>query len=124
MLGANGGAEMGYIMLTDTTFQEEVLRSGKPVLVEFFVEWSGVHHIMAPGLEEIGEKYGTRVKFCRIDTDIHKEMPKRYGIQNIPTILLFKDGQAIDQIAGVTPRGVIAQKLDALLQLEILGTPC
>jgi thioredoxin 1 len=106
---------MGYITLTDANFQVEVLESRKPVFVEFFSAWSGLHHIMAPGLEEIAEKYGKRVKFCRIDVYIYKDLAKQYSIQNVPTILLFRNGQLVDQIADVTPKAVIAQKLDALL---------
>ncbi len=113
--GLNGEDNMSYITLTDANFQEEVVKSRQPVLVEFFSAWSGLHHIMAPGLEEIAEKYGKRVKFCRIDVYIYKDLAKQYSIQNVPTILLFRNGQLVDQIAGVTPKAVIAQKLDALL---------
>ena len=106
---------MSYIVLTDANFQEEVLESSQPVLVEFFSAWSGLHHIMAPGLEEMAEKYDTRVKFCRIDVHIYRESAKQYSIQNVPTILLFRNGQVVDQIVDVSPRAIIAQKLDALL---------
>ena len=106
---------MRYITLTDANFQEEVLDSRQPVLVEFFSAWSGLHHIMAPGLEEMSGKYDTRVKFCRLDVHIYKDLSKQYGIQNLPTILLFKNGQPVDKIVGVTPKAFIAQKLDALL---------
>ena len=106
---------MSYITLTDANFQEEVLKSKQPVLVEFFSAWSGLHHIMAPGLEEMAEKYDTRVKFCRIDVHIYRESAKQYSIQNVPTILLFRNGQVVDQIVDVSPRAIIAQKLDALL---------
>ncbi len=111
----NGENNMSYITLTDVNFQEEVLESRQPVLVEFFSAWSGLHHIMAPGLEEMAEKYDTRVKFCRLDVHIYRDLSKQYGIQNVPTILLFRNGQPVDQIVDVTPKAVIAQKLDALL---------
>ena len=114
---------MTYITLTDTTFREAI-ESDQYVLVEFFAEWSGAHHIMAPGLAEMDEKYRSRVRFFRIDVDRHKEVAKQYGVQNVPTILLFKDGQAVDQIVGVVPRTFVAQKLDALLGLETLSVDC
>jgi len=116
--------KMTYITLTDTTFRQEVLKSKQPVLVEFFAEWSGAHHIMAPGLVEMDERYRSHVRFCRIDVDGHKEVAEKYGVQNVPTILLFKDGQVVDQIVGVVPRTLVAQKLDALLGLRTLSVDC
>jgi len=115
---------MVYITLNEANFQERVLGSKEPVLVEFFAEWSGAHHIMAPGLIEMDGKYGSYVKFCRIDIDENKDLAMQYGVQSVPTIILFKNGQIIDQLVGVIPRAVIAQKLDDLIELEILGVDC
>jgi len=114
--GLNGEDDMAYITLTDATFREEVLKSKQPVLVEFLAKWSGPCHIIAPGLREMDERYKSRVKFCRLDVDGHTDTARQYGVHGVPTILLFRDGQLMDQITGVVPKTVVAQKLDALLK--------
>jgi len=107
---------LAFSTLTDINFQVEVLESEKPVLVEFYAEWSGCHHIISPGLREIGEIYRAHVKFFRINTDIYKEMANEYGVQTIPTILLFRRGQLVDHIIGMVPKEVVAQKLRKMLK--------
>jgi thioredoxin 1 len=107
--------ELAFSALTDINFQMEVLESEQPVLVEFYTEWSGRHHIISPGLRETDEIYGTHVKFCRINTDIYKEIANEYSVQTIPTILLFKRGQLVDHIIGIVPKAVVVQKLRDLL---------
>ena len=109
---------MTYIKLTKVNFIKEVLKSKQPVLVEFFTHWSGSCHIISPILKEIEAKYKTCVKFCKINMDEQKEIVQKYGIQKIPTILFFKDGQVFDIIKGVVPKTAIAEKLKALLQPE------
>ena len=109
---------MAFSTLTSANFQVEVLESKQPVLVEFYTEWSGRHHIISPGLQEIDGIYGTSVKFCRINTDIYREIASEYSVQTIPTILLFRCGQPVDHIIGIAPREVLAQKLKDLLKLE------
>lgn len=110
------GLELAFSALTDIDFQEEVLESEQPVLVEFYTEWSGRHHIISPGLREMDEVYGAHVKFCRINIDSHKEIANEYGVQTIPTILLFEHGQLVDHIIGMAPKTVVAQRLEALLE--------
>ena len=107
---------MAYITLTDRTFHEEVLDSEQLVLVEFFANWSGVHHIMASGLREVDESYGHRVKLCKIDADRYSDVAREYGVQQIPAILFFRNGQIVDHIAGLIPKAIIVQKLDAMLE--------
>ena len=109
---------MAFSALTSINFQEEVLESEQPVLVEFYTEWSGRHHIIRPGLQEIDEIYGSHVKFCKINIDKYKQMASEYGVQTVPTILLFKNGQLVDHIIGIAPKIVVAQKLRDLLKLE------
>ena len=94
------------------------MRSKKPVLVEFCADWSGSCHVIAPGLRETNNRYKFPVKFCRLDVDTHAKAAKIYGIQSVPTILLFKDGQLIDHVIGVIPKAVIAQKLDTILESD------
>ena len=115
--GLNGEDKVAYVTLTDATFREEVLGSELPVLVEFLAKWSGACHVIAPGLRETGERYKSCVKFCRLDVDAHAETAKLYGVQSVPTILMFRAGQLMDHTIGVVPKTVIAQKLDALLGL-------
>ena len=107
---------MAFSALTNMNFQMEVLESEQPVLVEFYTKWSGRHHIISPGLQEIDEKYGDHVKFCRIDTDLYKEIANEYGVQTIPTILLFRGGHLMDNIIGIVPKAVVAQRLKDLLK--------
>jgi len=116
--GLNGEEEMAYITLTDSTFPEEVLRSKQPVLVEFLAKWSGPCHIIAPGLREIGDRYRSSVKFCKLDMDSHTDTARQYGVHGVPTILLFRDGQLMDHITGLVPKTVVAQKLDTLLKSD------
>ena len=109
---------MAFNALTDISFQTEVLESEQPVLVEFYTEWSGRHHIISPGLQEIDKTYSAHAKFYRINTDIYKEIANEYGVQTIPTILLFKRGQLVDNITGIVPKTVVVQKLRDLLKPE------
>jgi thioredoxin 1 len=120
--GLSGDDNMAYIELTDATFQDEVLKNKQPVLVEFSAKWSGSCHIIAPALKEMGEKYRPHVKFCRIDVDTHAETATQYGVQRVPTILLFRDGQLVDHIIGITSKNIMAQKLNALLGLTLRDT--
>ena len=107
---------MAFNALTDVNFQAEVLESEQPVLVEFYTEWSGRHHIISPGLKEVDERYGAHAKFCRINTDIYSEMANEYGVQTIPTILLFRRGELVDHIIGIVPKAVVVQKIRDLLK--------
>ena len=108
---------MPCIMLSDSNFQEEALESKEPVLVEFVAKWSGPCHVIAPGLRETENRYSSRVKFCKLDIDDYPETAKLYGVQSVPTILMFRAGRLMDHTVGVVPKTVIAQKLDALLGL-------
>ena len=112
---------MAYVELTGATFQEEVLKSKQPVLVVFLAKWSGSCHIIATALREMDEKYKSRAKFCKLDVDSHAEMVRQYGVQRVPTILFFKDGQLVDHIIGVTSKTSMAQKLNSLLESDLGG---
>jgi thioredoxin 1 len=103
------------ITLTEANFRQEVLESTQPVFVEFFANWCGTCHINAPLIRDIALKFRARVKFCRIDIETHEAIAKTYGVQKIPTMLFFKDGQVVDFLTGIAPRTVVEQKLEALL---------
>lgn len=102
--------------LTDANFQKEVLENPEPVLVEFGADWSGACHILAPILEQLREEFNGQIKIARLDIEACECVAKEYGIQDIPTLVLFKNGQVVDQIIGMVPRQVIANKLRTLLR--------
>jgi len=106
------------LILTDVSFGDKVLKSRQLVLVEFYTDWSGVHHIISPGLMELSDIYKSRAKFCRMDVSNNKVLSEKYGVWKIPTIIFFKNGNPVDYIVGLVPKIVIAQKLDVLLESE------
>lgn len=82
------------VHVTDATFDEEVLQSDVPVLVDYWAEWCGPCKMIAPVLEEVAEGYAGKVKVCKLDVDSNKEAAAKYGIRGIPTLMVFKDGDA------------------------------
>ena len=104
-------------ILTKENFQNEVLNSKQPVLVEFTTDWCGTSHIFAPIVKEMAVKFKENIKFCKIDMDEYKELAKQYGIRKIPTILLFKNGKVVDFIYGAVSREILVKKLTLLNKL-------
>ncbi|MCI0555591.1 MAG: thioredoxin family protein [Anaerolineae bacterium] len=102
-------------ILTDANFQKEVLESPVPVLVEFGADWCGACHMLAPILEQLHEEFDGRIKIAWLDIEACGQVAAEYGVQDIPTLAFFQNGQVVDQISGVVPRQVIATKLRALL---------
>ena len=98
--------------LTDATFQQEVLNSGVPVLVDFWAPWCGPCRAIAPLLEELAQEYDGRAKICKINVDDHQNSAATYGVRSIPNLLLFKDGQIADQIVGAVPKAKLSGALD------------
>ncbi|MHC4242077.1 MAG: thioredoxin [Planctomycetota bacterium] len=103
------------ITLTDDTFDEIVLNSDIPVLVDFWATWCGPCWVMAPVLEEIADQYAGKIKVCKLDVDYEPQATAKYGIRYIPTLILFKDGQEIRRWVGVTDKDKITAAIDALL---------
>ena len=97
---------MAHIVLTADNFEEEVLKSEKTVLVDFWATWCGPCRMLAPVIEEISEE-NTDIKFCKIDVDEEPELAAEYGIQSIPTLIVFKDGKAVNKSVGVIPKDEI-----------------
>ena len=103
------------VELNGNNFQKEVLESSIPVLVDLWAPWCMPCRIISPIVEELGNDNQGKLKVCKLNTDENQNIAARYGIQGIPTLLFFKDGQEVDRIVGVTPKPIIQQKLDAIL---------
>lgn len=80
------------VHVSDATFDEEVLNSNTPVLVDFWAEWCGPCKMIAPVLDEIADEYNGKLKICKVDVDANPEIPQKFGIRGIPTLIVFKDG--------------------------------
>jgi len=98
--------------ITDGNFDEEVLQSDLPVLVDFWAPWCGPCLSIAPAVEELAKEYSGRIKVGKINVDENPEIPSTFGIKGIPTLILFKSGKAVDQIVGAVPKN----KLKALIE--------
>ena len=107
--------------VTDQSFEADVLNSGKPVLVDFWAEWCGPCKMIAPALEEIAGALGDKVDIVKLNIDENPDTPGKYGVRGIPTMLLFKDGQAVAQKVGAAPRSHIQQWLEGELQVAQAG---
>jgi thioredoxin 1 len=91
------------IEVTDESFESEVLGSDVPVLVDYWAPWCGPCRMAAPVLEKIADEYEGRLKVCKMNVDENREVASGYRIMSIPTLQLFKDGELVDQVIGVTP---------------------
>lgn len=97
--------------ITHSEWQAEVLNSPVPVLVDFWAVWCGPCRLIAPIVEELGQQYAGKMKVFKVDVDHEQQLAMQYGIMSIPTLLLFKNGQVVEQIVGALPKGAIEQKL-------------
>ena len=103
------------IEVTDSNFQDVVINSPKPVLVDFWAEWCGPCRMVAPVVKELSEDYKDQIVVAKMDGDSNKEVPAQFGIRNIPTILFFKGGEVVDKQIGAVPKGNLENKLKPLL---------
>jgi thioredoxin 1 len=101
--------------ITDSSFQDTVLKSDKPVLVDFWAVWCGPCRTLGPIIEEVATDFEGKAVVGKVDVDNNQEISMKYGIRNIPTVLIFKNGEVVDKLVGVAPKDVIAEKLSAHL---------
>lgn len=100
---------------TDSNFEEEVEKSSDPVLVDFWAEWCGPCRMVGPVVDEIANEYDGKAKVGKVDVDSNPEISVKYGIRSIPALLIFKNGEVVDQIVGAVPKAQIKKQLDAQL---------
>ena len=108
-------AGQGILEVSDATFDQEVLQSEKPVLVDFWAVWCGPCKAIAPVVESVATSYAGKLKVAKVNVDQNGATPSRYGIRGIPTLLFFKGGKVADQIVGYAPQNVIEEKVQRLL---------
>jgi thioredoxin len=109
-------ADAKYITLTDKTFDNEVLESTQPVLVDFWATWCGPCRAIAPIIEELAGDFEGRAKIAKIDVDENQATASKFNVRSIPTLLFFQNGKVVDQIVGSIPKSALESKLNALLQ--------
>lgn len=101
--------------VTDSTFESDVLKSPKPVLVDYWAEWCGPCRQVAPVLEEIAKEYASKIDIVKLNVDENPEVVRTYGIMNIPTLTVFKDGQVVKEIVGAKPKSALLRELEDFL---------
>ena len=106
---------MKPVEITDDNFETEVIKSDKPVLIDFWAVWCGPCKLIAPIVEELAGEYEGKVKIGKLDVDSNQQTSIKFGVRSIPTLLLFKGGNLKDTIIGAVPKSKIVEKLNAVL---------
>ena len=101
------------VEITDATFQDEVVNSEVPVVIDFWAEWCGPCKMIAPIVEELAGEYEGKVKFVKMDVDTNPQTPMQFGIRGIPTLLIFNGGEnPVDQVVGAVPKSMLKKRVD------------
>ena len=103
------------IEITESNFDQMVLKSDKPVMLDFWAEWCGPCRMIAPFVEQLAAEYEGKAVVGKVDVEQNNEIATKYGIRNIPTLLFFKGGEVVDKQVGMTTKAALADKLNALL---------
>ncbi|MBN2124996.1 MAG: thioredoxin [Deltaproteobacteria bacterium] len=101
--------------VTDGSFEEEITKSELPVMVDFWAEWCGPCKMVGPVLEQLAGEYSGKVKIAKMDVDVNRQTPAKYGIRNIPTLIIFKGGEVVQTIIGAHPKSYIEEELKKVL---------
>jgi thioredoxin 1 len=101
--------------VSDATFEQEVIKSTAPVMVDFWAPWCGPCRMVSPIVEELADEYEGRVNFAKLNTDENPTIAAQFGIRSIPTLLVFKGGQPVGQIIGFRPKSDLKKRLDSVL---------
>jgi len=101
--------------VTDDSFDSDVLKNPKPVLVDYWAEWCAPCRLVAPVLEEIAQEYGSKIDIVKLNVDENPRVTQAYGIMNIPTLNVFKDGQVVKSIVGARPKSALLRELAEFL---------
>ncbi|MCJ7496369.1 MAG: thioredoxin [Deltaproteobacteria bacterium] len=91
-------------MVTDATFQKEVLEAGQPTFVDFWAGWCGPCKMIGPIFEELSKEYSGKIKFAKVNVDENPKTPANYGVRGIPTLMMFKEGKVVEQVVGAVPK--------------------
>ena len=103
------------IEVTDDTFQQVVLDSSMPVVVDFWATWCPPCKILHPIVDQVADEYDGKIAVCKIDVDHNQALAQKYGIRSIPTLLFFKGGEVTDQVVGALPKHQLTARIDAML---------
>ena len=105
----------GVLEIDDSIFDAEVLKSDKPVLIDFWASWCGPCRAISPLVEELAGEFGDKIKFVKCNVDDNPITPGRYGIRSIPTLMFFKDGNVVDQVIGIVARSKLEEVINRIL---------
>jgi len=107
---------MSELQLTENNWEQEVIQSDKPVLIDFWAPWCGPCRMVSPIVSELAQEYAGKLKVGKLNTDEEPGVAVKYGIMSIPTLIIFKNGEVADQIIGAAPKEYFTQKLDKILK--------